>query len=370
MISILKDRRCQLAGLVSVVITIFLAGCHQAPPIEDKTVVRPVKLFEVKDPEQQRLRYFPGKVTATEEAEISFRISGQLDQLVVKQGDEVVKGQFLAHLDDRDIRNELQDRQASYELAQNEFERARSLIEKKVISQSDYDSASAKLKSAKAALELARDKLEYTTLKAVFSGRVAQTLVENHQQVQAQQPVLVLQSSNMLDISIQIPESVVSHVDKESVDAGYHPLATFPGAPGKNYPVIYKEHATRVTPGTQSYEVVFSLPAPPDLNVLPGMSATIIIDLAKIMHKEQRGGFMLVPLAAIAQDDANNKTSVWRYDEQSGQVEPVEVVTGRITESGIQVMSGINPGDNIVTAGISQLAAGMKVKPLRKERGL
>ncbi len=365
----LRIRRKSLSLVIGLAV-LSLTGCDKGQEVTTNTVIRPAKLFEVKDPEQQQLRYFPGKVTATEEAEISFRIPGQLDQLAVKQGDDVVKGQVLAHLDDRDIRNELQDRQASYELAQNEFERARSLIGKKVISQSDYDAASAKLKSAKAALELARDKLEYSTLKAAFSGRVAQTLVENHQQVQAQQTVLVLQSSNMLDISIQMPESVVSHVDKESVEPGYQPLATFPGAPGKTYSVSYKEHATRVTPGTQSYEVVFSLPAPSDLNVLPGMSATVIIDLAKIMSKEQRGGYMLVPLSAIARDDATNQTSVWRYDEKSGRVEPVEVVTGRVTESGVQIMSGINPGDKIVTAGVSQLTAGMEVKPLRKERGL
>ncbi|WP_066017539.1 efflux RND transporter periplasmic adaptor subunit [Endozoicomonas atrinae] len=360
--------RSSIAVMMLVTFTL-LTGCDQEQT-EHKDVIRPVKLFEVKDPQQQQLRYFPGKVTATEEAEISFRIPGQIDKIEVKQGDDVTEGQVLAYLDDRDIRNELQDRQANYELAKAEFERASSLLKKKVISQSNYDTASAKLKSAEAALKLSRDKLAYTTLTAPFSGRVAQTLAEAHQQVQAQQPVLILQSSDRLDISIQIPESIVSHVNKKTVNHDYKPMATFPGAPGKEFPVSYKEHATRVTPGTQSYEVIFTRTAPANMNILPGMTATVIIDLAQVISTEGQPGYVLVPISAIAKDDANNKTVVWRFDPSTKQVHPLEVSAGRITEAGVQIMSGINPGDRIVTAGLSQLVDGMTVKPLRKERGL
>ncbi|MFK0573935.1 efflux RND transporter periplasmic adaptor subunit [Endozoicomonas sp.] len=348
----------------------LLTGCDKEEIVTSHNVVRPVKLFTVKDPQQQQLRYFPGKVTATEEAEISFRIPGQIEQIEINQGDNVLAGQVLAYLDDRDIRNELQDRQANYELAKVEFERTSSLLKKKVVSQSNFDTASAKLKSAEAALKLSRDKLEYTLLKAPFSGRIAQTLVEEHQQVQAQQPVLVLQSSDRLDISIQVPESIVSHVNSKTADRSYQPMATFPGAPGKGFPVSYKEHATRVTPGTQSYEVIFTRTAPANMNILPGMTATVIIDLARIIDLEDQPSYVLVPISAIARDDANNKTVVWRFDEASKQVQPLEITAGRITEAGVQILSGINPGDRIVTAGLSQLYDGMTVKPLRKERGL
>ncbi|WBA80400.1 efflux RND transporter periplasmic adaptor subunit [Endozoicomonas sp. GU-1] len=360
--------RSSIAVMVLMTFTL-LTGCDQEQT-GHKEVIRPVKLFKVKDPQQQQLRYFPGKVTATEEAEISFRIPGQIDKVEVKQGDDVTEGQVLAYLDDRDIRNELQDRQANYELAKAEFERASSLLEKRVISQSSYDTASARLKSAEAALKLSRDKLAYTTLTAPFSGRVAQTLAEAHQQVQAQQPVLILQSSDRLDISIQVPESIVSHVNANAVNNGYQPIATFPGAPGKEFPVNYKEHATRVTPGTQSYEVIFTRMAPTNMNILPGMTATVIIDLARVIDTRGQPGYVLVPISAVSKTDTDNKTVVWLFDQATSQVAPVEVTTGRITEAGIQVLSGLNTGDQIVTAGLSQLYDGMTVKPLHKERGL
>ena len=355
--------------IVTLVGLSLLTGCQQQETSEQRDVIRPVKLFQVADPEQQQLRHFPGKVTATDEAEISFRIPGQIDQINVKQGDEVSKGQLLASLDDRDIRNELQDRQASYELAKVEFDRASSLLSKKVISQSSYDTASARLKSAEAALKLSRDRLAYSALKAPFSGRVAQTLAEAHQQVQAQQPVMVLQSNKQLDISIQVPESIVSHVNRQSLNGDYQPVATFPSAPGQTFPVSYKEHATRVTPGTQSYEAILTLPAPAGLTILPGMTATVMIDLSQVLNPQEQPDFVLVPVSAVGRNDADNKTVVWLFEKATGQVKPVEVTTGRITEAGVQV-SGINPGDQIVAAGLSQLYDGILVKPLRRERGL
>ncbi|WP_299731748.1 efflux RND transporter periplasmic adaptor subunit [uncultured Endozoicomonas sp.] len=356
--------------LFLVLATALLQGCNDDELVAQEAVVRPVKLFEVTDPIQQQLRYFPGKVTATEEAEISFRIPGQISKMVVKQGDDVSKGQILAYLDDRDIRNELQDRQANFELAKAEFDRAKSLLTKKVISQSSYDTASAKLKSAEAALKLSRDKLDYTTLRAPFSGRVAQTVAEAHQQVQAQQPVLVMQSNDSLDISIQIPESIVSHVNKDSVDSNYQPVATFPGAPGQEFPVSYKEYATRVSPGSQSYEVIFTRAAPANLNILPGMTATIIIDLAQIMDTDSAPGYVVVPVSAVGKNDADNKTVVWKFDPSTQTITPVDVTVGRITQAGVQITAGLSPEDLIVTAGLSQLHSGMKVKPLKKERGL
>ena len=358
-----------LLGVMTLLTLGLLAGCEQEA-VAPKKVIRPVKLFEVKDPKQQQLRYFPGEVSATAEAEISFRIPGLIDQIEINQGDAVAKGQVLAELDDRDILNELQDRQANYELAKAEFERADSLYLKRVVSKSHFDTAQARLRSAEAALKLSRDKLEYTTLKAPFAGRIAQRLVDAHQQVRAQQPVFILQGSEQLDIKIQVPENIVSHVNKDQVNPNFKPTVTFPGAPGETFAVTYKEHATRVTPGTQSYEVVFTLPAPQSINILPGMTATVIIDLARVLNTHNQVDYVTVPISAVDKNDANNKTVVWRWDAQTQQVNPVEVTVGRITELGMQILTGISAGDKVVTAGLSRLAAGMIVKPLRKERGL
>ncbi|WP_062267549.1 efflux RND transporter periplasmic adaptor subunit [Endozoicomonas arenosclerae] len=366
-IKVRGQSRLLLGSVIAV--AMVLSGCSQ-PQEEKKEVVRPVKLFQVEDSNAGNLRQFPAKVYASEEAEISFRIPGELVKFPVKQAEEVKKGQLLAKLDDRDIRNELAARQADFDLAEAENNRIKSLRAKKVVSQSELDNSNAKLRSADAALKLARDKLRYTVLQAPFDGRVAQTLVENYQFVQAQQAILILQGSNTLDVQIQVPESIVSNVREDDVDYDYQPVVTFAGRPSMEYKVSYKEHSTKVTPGTQSYQVVFTLPIPEDLTVYPGMGATLTLDLSKVSPRENSGQHFVVPLSAVLKDDSTGKEQVWIFDEQDKTVKPVEVTIGSILQSGVEVTSGLEEGQRIVSAGVNRLRPGMKVKPLQRERGL
>ncbi len=357
-----------MPGLLIVLTASVLTGCSE-PEQEVTEVIRPVKLFTVQTDDSASLRQFPARVSASEQAEVSFRISGELIKLPVKQADEVKKGQLLARLDDRDIRNELAVRQSDYELAQSSYDRIASLRNKKVVSQSDLDNANAKLKSSQAALRIANDKLAYSTLTAPFDGRIAQTLVENYQFVQAKETIIVLQGSNTLDISIQIPESIVSQVRKDSIDQSYHPTVTFSGNPGQQYEVTYKEHSTQVNLGTQSYEATFSLPIPENLTVYPGMAASLTLDLSKVIRVKNKAEVVL-PLTAVLKDDVSGKEQVWIYNADKGVVNPVTVTVGRISQHGITVISGIKTGDQIVSAGVNRLRPNMKVKPLLRERGL
>ena len=359
-----------LKGIFAFVITTFLVGCTEPATEERKEVTRPVKLFEVKDTGQANLRQFPAKVLASDEAQISFRIPGELVEFPVQPAQDVKKGATLARLDDRDIRSELAARQADYDLAETDFKRIRSLWEKKIIPQSDYDNADARLKSARVALQLAQDKLEDSVLKAPFTGRVAQTMVKNYQFVQAQQTVLVLQGSQTLDVSIQVPEGIVTRVPQEEVEEEYHPTVSFAGSPGQEYTVNYKEHATQVTPGTQSYEVLFSLPVPKGLRVYPGMGGTLTMDLSRVMGQNALQTAYIVPLSAVLENDSTGKQQAWVFDQESGVVNPVEVTLGRITQQGIEVLSGLSVGDQVVSAGLTRLRPGMQVKPLQRERGL
>ena len=347
----------------------LLTAC--SPSVEQQIeTVRPVKLFEVVDRQSQNLREFPAIVAASEEASISFRIPGELLEYPATSAAIVEKGQLLARLDDRDSKNEVAARQADFDLAESDFRRIQSLREKQMVSQSDYDNANTRLKAARVNLQLANDRLSDTVLTAPFAGRIAQTLVENYQSVQAQQPVLILQDHTTLDISIQVPESILTQTRQDQVDTTYQPVVTFAGNAGSEYKVTYKEHATKVTPGTQSYEVTFSLPTPNSFTVYPGMGATLSIDMTKVTGNGAASSEFILPMTSVLKDDSTGKYTAWVYDEVTKTVNPREVTVGRITQSGITVTSGIESGDQIVSAGLNRLRAGMEVKPLERERGV
>ncbi|WP_159064770.1 efflux RND transporter periplasmic adaptor subunit [Thaumasiovibrio subtropicus] len=347
-----------------------LTGCQdeEAETVVAAEVIRPVKLFTVPDSAETNLRRFPANVLASEEAVVSFRVPGEIVSFPVKPADAVEEGQLLARLDDRDFKTELMLRRTDYELALRDFDRVKKLREKQVLSQSDYDNAQARVKSAKAALKLAQDRLADTVLVAPFSGRIAQTAVENFQYIQPQQTILVLQDNNTLDISIQLPESILNQVDQTKVDQAYRPLVTFAGNE-TSYPVTYKQHTTQATPGTQAYEVVFSLDVPDDgQTIYPGMGATLHMDMHKILPHLVDEETYLLPVTAVLVNDATGTAQVWVY--RDGAVTPVDVSKQGVSADGISVSGALQPGDQLVMAGLNQLRPGMKVKPLERERGL
>lgn len=346
-------------------------GCQEevvSPVVVDS--IRPVKLFTLSDKAAENVRHFPANVHASEEAVISFRVSGELAELPINAAQRVEKGQLLAKLDDRDFITEKQLRKTDYELAKVEFERVKTLHERNVLSQSDFDNAQARVRSSKAGLKLANDRLSDTALVAPFSGRIAHINVDNFQYVQPQQTILILQEDKTLDISIQFPENLLNSIDKRKIDQNYQPMVTFAG---KNiqYPVTYKEHATQATPGTQAFEVIFSLLVPNDgQTIYPGMGATVSVDLVAMMPDENDAaeGFFVIPLTAMLVDDSTGKNQVWVY--RDGDVSPREVTLQRITDNGAVVSGQLAPGEQLVSAGLNKMRIGMKVKPLKRERGL
>ncbi|PIW61510.1 efflux RND transporter periplasmic adaptor subunit [Shewanella sp. CG12_big_fil_rev_8_21_14_0_65_47_15] len=359
---------------------VLLSGCSPAESSVQTPPIRPVKLFEVVQLEGGDFRTFPARVAANSRAELSFRISGQLTELALVEGQRVTEGSLLAKLDDRDAYNNLMTREAEHELLAADFKRKVELLNRKLISQSEFDSAQAQLKSAKAALAAARDQLSYTRLTAPFSGTIAKRLVDNHQIVQANQGVLTLQNNSLLDVSIQVPEAMAASLNEYIKQPDFSAKVRFSALEGMEFDARFKEYSTQVTPGTQAYEVVFSLPQPKGIQLLPGMSAELTLALVKATEHSKTPAAAItpitapitaiVPVTAIDKSDQDGKVQVWLYQAQSGEVSPIEVTLGRVTNQGIEILGGINKGDLIVSAGVSQLSNGMKVKPLRWQRGV
>lgn len=349
---------------------LLLSACDQAPAPQEQAP-RLVKLFTVEDPAGARLREFPARLKATEEAELSFRIGGQLKTLNVLQGQPVKRGQLIASLDDADQRLRLRDRQASYDLANAQFKRIAQLLERQMISRAEYDQRKATLDSASAALSLARQELEYTSILAPFDAVVASTHVDNFQVVQAKQPVVTLQSGNQLDVLFQMPENLLTNLRSREENRDYHPSVILDSLPGREFEAVYKEHSTQPDPKTLTYQVTLSMPRPEGLNLLPGMSATVKVDLAQVSR--DLGSRLLVPVEAVfSPDDSGPEVKqVWVAREQDGvlRLTARQVEVGQLSRNSIEVLSGIEPGEQIVAVGGAELEEGQAVRPWVRERG-
>jgi len=357
-----------LSWLLGLTLVSTIACSKQESTLAEPTV-RPVKLFQVADATAKKIRQFPAVVEPTENARLTFRVSGKLTQFAIRPGQEVSKGQVLGLLDQTDFKLKVEQTRARYQLAKAQFDRAASLIGQKLVSQAMYDEAKAQLQIAEADLKTAETNLTYTELVAPFSGIVSRTLVENHENVAAQQAILELQLKGMVDVVIQVPEDVIALVKK---DLHYQPDVVFDSYPSLSFKASIKEWDTRADSATNSFKVVFSMPAPAEFNVLSGMTANLIADISALV-KHSRSG-VLIPASAVfsanEQAPEQDEKMVWVYLPDQGLVQRRAVTVGHLTDQGVEVLSGLTAGEQVVTAGVYQLTEGQKVRPWQRERGL
>lgn len=362
-------RRAVPGVSLALLILAGATGCSEPPAPEQGVRSRPVKIFTVDSSLGAEVRQFPASIEAAKQAELSFRVAGQLESLPVREGDVVEAQQVVAQLDATDFENALEDREAVFENTQRNFRRAGELIGSGSISQLDYDRMEADFRSARASLAQAKADLSYATLRAPFRGRIARRFVDNFEEIRAKQSIVYIQDTDLLDVIIAMPESVIRSVTtggeddlsndslEESSADRVLAMASFDNRPNVSFALQIKEIATRADPDTQTFALTFSMRQPKEFTVLPGMTAQVEMDFSELVASD---AVTWVPSRAV-QADATLAPRVFVLDPQSMQVNSVPVETGRVSGDMIEVLSGLSGGEEIVAVGAGYLSDGMQV---------
>ena len=359
--------------LISLTVLVLLAACSEPPPPATEEVSRPAKLFTVTAAGGDQFRSFPGEVRATDEAELAFRVSGELIEFPATRGKQVKQGDLLARLDSSDFEAAKDQAQAQYDLAKAQFDRVAELVERQLVSQSDYDQRLALMKVRQSDLTRARNNLDYTRIYAPFDGIIARRLSENYESVAAGQVVMILQTGEMIDVTVDVPESIVAHIERKEVRTKPDPVKVrFDSIGNATYEAWYKEHEAQADPATLTYKVTVSLPQPEGINVLPGMSASVIANIGKLFADRDSG--MVVPIEAVfsAEEeplDAVDKY-VWVVDPDTMRASRKAVQVGQLSGVSIAILGGLNEGDIVISAGVNAVQEGMLVRPMEREGGL
>lgn len=357
----------------SAFLCVLLAtGCSPADQADSEPAPRPVKLLTVADESSSQIRRFPAVVEATQTAELAFRVGGEIDTLPFRPGQSVAAGELVAALDARDYELAVEQASAQAELLDAQHRRNQRMQQQELISPAEFDQSRADLRVAQAELKSAQTNLEYTRLKAPFAGVVASLHVEKYENVSPQQPILTLQVDNLTDVSIQVPERLFARVRR---DLDYQPDVLFDGLPGQFFKASIREWDRVADPATNTYRVVFSLPTPANVNILPGMTATVLID-AELMTQDVQPSLLIPASAVFAPENQALQPGtayVWLYHDDGdngGHVQLQQIRIGDMTNNGLQVIEGLQPGDRVVHAGVHHLTEGQRVKPWVRERGL
>lgn len=360
-----------LFSALSIVVITLLNSCGGDKEEGRADIIRPAKMMIVGDPLSGAQRVYPAEVEAGDRSEQAFRVSGELVNLPAKAGLTVKQGDLLAQLDPADFKLRLDEQQARYDLAKVQFDRTDTLVKQQLIPKSDFDKAKSNLLSAKADLKLAKANLSYTELRAPFDGRVSKVNVKNHESIRQHEVVLVIQTVENIDITFNLSENIISKI-KKGEGKKTQPKVIFDTYPEKTYIASVKEFDSEADPQTRSYKVTLIMPAPTEFIALPGMSANVHLDFSTLV--DTSNAKLVVPVEAVFSPESENVKSkvykVWRVDKDTMQVTGAQVGIGQINHQSIEIKSGLNSGDQIITAGVNFIKEGQKVKPWVKESGL
>ena len=349
--------RLRLLSWVAAPLLLTAAGCdrqEQAPDLGP--IVRPVGFATVGSEDVARLS-FPGTIQATDRAELSFRVAGDLVELPINEGDFIEAGQLVGQLDTRDFEIDVQEATAIFNQARAERDRYQRLYESEAVPLADLELRIAQRDVAAARLEQAHANLDYTTLTAPFGGWVGTRLRENFERVAAQESIITLHDIRFLEVVIDVPELMVARFQEgQGVDL----VATFTAAPDQMYPLTLKEVAGEADPATRTYRVVFTLSRPPGINARPGMTVTAIARPSG----DRPNANLTIPAQAVFADD-NGVSHVWVVDQAASTVSRRRVTLGQVTgEADVEILEGLSLGETIAVTAASVLEDGMQVRPM------
>jgi len=412
----------RLCGIAAVVLAVvMLAACEQE--VAKVEPVRPIRAVQVGGAISQRDAGLPGRAKATQEVNLSFRVSGPLIALPINIGDVVETGAMLARIDSRDFEVSLRNVDGQLDQARSQLEAMR------IARPEDIQRARAGVNEAQAALKLAQQNADRLQgIQAEDPGAVSQSMIDQAvagksaadarlasageelsiAQVGARPEDIAAKEAEIdsLEAAVQSASDELSYTylrapfdgsivakyvenfeDVQAKQAILRLLDTsriemvvdvpetkisnlpyvrniqvrFDAFPSIEIPAEIKEVGREASLTTRTYPITLIMDQPEGATILPGMAGRATAEVAT-----PGTSGLVVPVAAVFSVTGEDGSYVWVIDETSQTVSRRAVVTDQITPHGIAVTSGIEPGEWVATAGVNSLREGQQVRIMDK----
>jgi len=347
-------------AFLSVAVATLLAACSPEPPAEP---LRTVRTAEIRYDKAQETNRYTGTVQARHEVDQAFRVGGKILARKVDVGQTVREGDVLAMLDETDYR--LAEEAARQQhlaaatqarQAQSDRRRNQELIGDGAVSSSEDEHtqsgairAQAAAEAAARQLELARNRLKYTVLRASRSGVVTAVRAESGQVVAEGQPVVSIANPGEPEVVVDVPEDQVAAFKAAQYQASLNAM------PDQTFEVALRELAPQAASQTRTYRARLKPVKPRPLPL--GATATLLAQ-----RPAGDSAVAAIPASAITQ--AGGKPAVWVVRREGAgavatvHLSPVSLHGYRNDEV---LISGLPPGELVVTAGVQKMAPGLRV---------
>jgi RND family efflux transporter MFP subunit len=346
-------------SLLACALLTLCGACKPAEEVRSPTI-RPVRAIAVEQQLGGETVSLTGTIQAQTEVNLAFRIDGRMVERHVNVGDNVAAGQVVAELDPENEQSNLQAARAALAAARgqltearNSYERHRMLVAEGAISRAEFDretqllqTAQSRVDSALAQVNIAENRLSYTRLIADGPGAVTKRGAEPGEVVQAGRMIVQVAREDGRDAVFDVPANIVERAPANpeiTVALTMDPSVTAVGR--------VREVAPRADPVTGTFRVRVGLTDPPAAMRL-GSTVT---------GRMQVGGMGGIEIPAQALTRLEGQPAVWVVDPASQTVSLRSVEVLRFDPAGVLIGHGLEPGEQVVTAGVQALHHGQKV---------
>jgi membrane fusion protein (multidrug efflux system) len=295
-----------------------------------------------------------GTAQANEAVTLAPEIEGRIAEILFDEGVAVKKGEPLVRLDDAILKAELTQEQARLTLAQANFQRSDTLLQQRSGTRQARDEAFAELETARAAVELARTRLDKTLIRAPFAGLVGLRSVSPGEYVSPGDALVGLRNIDPLKVDFRAPENYLA-----SVRTGQSVNVSFDALPGQSYTGEIYAIDPQLDVNGRALRLRARI-SNPDGVLRPGLFARVAI------AAQQRANAILVAESALVPEGELR----FVYRVRDGKALRTEVTIGQRRTGMVEILSGLNPDDIVVIAGQQRLRDGIAVESVDPKTGV
>ena len=330
------------AVLAIAATALFLWGCNKTQGETPDTTI-PVSTAKIVEQEVSIPIHTSGKISASAEKKLSFKIGGIVKQLYVQEGQYVQKGKLLAKLDMEEINAQVKKAENGYAKAKRDYERVKNLYEDDVATLENLQDSETAFEVAESDLEIAKFNQLHSEIYAPSNGRILSKFVEENELVAGGTPIYVFGSQGKgwkIKLGLSDRDMVrLALGDKAELTVDPYPYSTLTG--------VVTEIGKSAHPANGTYEVEVLIDQS-DLKLASGFVAKVNL------FPSEKETFTVVPVEAVVEAEAS-EAFVYVINNQN-KVTKQPVVIAHIRNNDILVSKGLENVTEVITQGSAYLS--------------
>ena len=342
----------QLKWFVLVTTLTLVFSCQtkiKEQKLEDKTISTvKVAVEKVTTSKSSSQLNYSGNVIPKITTPLSFLLPGTVITVKVDEGDWVTKGQVLAQLNTTSYKSAYRGTLATLKQAQDAYNRLKAVRDKGSLPEIRWQDVTAKLAQAKSANQIALQNLENSILKAPSNGYIGMRNVEIGETSVPGVPVFNLINIHEVYVKVAVPENEINKIKKEQTAS-----VSIPALGSQIFTGKIEKIGVVANSISKTYDVKINLQNQQKI-IKPGMACDIVI------HTNTTHNITAIPHQSVSKDN-NGQYYVYIVNPKSKIAFKKQVKLGAFTNNKIEILSGINVGDIVVTEGMQKLSNNTKV---------